>query len=99
MAYWTPNIDGVPNEGEGVSWPTFTASRAAPPDIQRFITGQNPLRTGLTKKVGVPGASVDFKRKTQPSPNFSSHSAMPPASSAKTISAIGRIPADHAWIR
>jgi arylsulfatase A-like enzyme len=55
MGYWTPNIDRVGNEGiaftDYYGQQSCTAGRAA------FITGQNPIRTGLTK-VGMPGADV-----------------------------------------
>ena len=55
MGYRTPNIDRVRNEGvkftDYYGQQSCTAGRAA------FITGQNPLRTGLTK-VGLPGAPV-----------------------------------------
>ena len=55
MGYRTPNIDRVRNEGvkftDYYGQQSCTAGRAA------FITGQNPLRTGLTK-VGMPGATV-----------------------------------------
>ena len=52
-SYRTPNIDRIANEGMMVSdyygQPSCTAGRAA------FITGQYPIRTGLTS-VGQPGA-------------------------------------------
>ena len=55
MGYRTPNIDRIAHEGvKFTDWygqQSCTAGRAA------FITGQNPLRTGLTK-VGMPGATV-----------------------------------------
>jgi len=55
MGYRTPNIDRVANEGglftDYYSQQSCTAGRAC------FITGQNPIRTGLTK-VGMPGADV-----------------------------------------
>jgi len=55
MGYRTPNIDRVANEGAAFTdyyaQQSCTAGRAA------FITGQNPIRTGLTK-VGMPGADV-----------------------------------------
>jgi arylsulfatase len=55
MGYRTPNIDRIGNEGASFTdyygQQSCTAGRAA------FITGQNPLRTGLTK-VGMPGATV-----------------------------------------
>jgi arylsulfatase A-like enzyme len=55
MGYRTPNIDRIGNEGMAFTdyygQQSCTAGRAA------FITGQNPIRTGLTK-VGMPGADV-----------------------------------------
>ena len=55
MGYRTPNIDRIANEGiaftDYYGQQSCTAGRAA------FITGQNPIRTGLTK-VGMPGADV-----------------------------------------
>ncbi|MFM7845526.1 MAG: sulfatase-like hydrolase/transferase, partial [Planctomycetota bacterium] len=53
MGYQTPNIDRIANEGamftDAYAQQSCTAGRAA------FITGQSPIRTGLTK-VGLPGA-------------------------------------------
>ena len=53
MGYQTPNIDRIANEGalftDWYGQQSCTAGRAA------FITGQSPIRTGLTK-VGLPGA-------------------------------------------
>jgi arylsulfatase len=53
MGYRTPNIDRIAREGAMfLSWygqQSCTAGRAA------FVTGQSPIRTGLTK-VGLPGA-------------------------------------------
>src|SRR6201996_3067176 len=58
MGYRTPNIDRVGNEGavftDYYGQQGCTAGRAA------FITGQNPLRTGLTK-VGMPGADLGLQ--------------------------------------
>lgn len=58
MGYWTPNIDRIGKEGAMfMSWygqQSCTAGRAA------FITGQSPIRTGLTK-VGLPGADVGLR--------------------------------------
>jgi arylsulfatase A-like enzyme len=55
MGYRTPNIDRIANEGiaftDYYGQQSCTAGRAA------FITGQNPVRTGLTK-VGMPGADI-----------------------------------------
>ena len=53
MGYRTPNIDRIANEGvlftDWYGQQSCTAGRAA------FITGQSPMRTGLTK-VGLPGS-------------------------------------------
>ncbi|MFK8043794.1 arylsulfatase [Congregibacter sp.] len=53
MGYRTPNIDQIAKEGalftDWYGQQSCTAGRAA------FITGQSPIRTGLTK-VGLPGA-------------------------------------------
>src|SRR5499427_3912446 len=55
MGYRTPNIDRIAKEGamftDFYGQQSCTAGRAA------FITGQAPIRTGLTK-VGLPGAKV-----------------------------------------
>ena len=59
MGYRTPNIDRIANEGiaftDYYGQQSCTAGRAA------FITGQNPVRTGLTK-VGIPGADVGLQK-------------------------------------
>ena len=59
MGYQTPNIDRVAKEGvtftDYYSQQSCTAGRAC------FITGQNPIRTGLTK-VGMPGATVGLQK-------------------------------------
>jgi arylsulfatase len=58
MGYWTPNIDRIAKEGALFTcWygqQSCTAGRAA------FVTGQSPIRTGLTK-VGLPGATVGLQ--------------------------------------
>jgi arylsulfatase len=58
MGYETPSIDRIASEGirftDYYGEQSCTAGRAA------FITGQNPLRTGLTK-VGLPGADVGLR--------------------------------------
>src|SRR4051794_7728087 len=55
MGYKTPNIDRIAREGaiftDWYGQQSCTAGRAA------FITGQSPIRTGLTK-VGLPGAEL-----------------------------------------
>ena len=55
MGYRTPNIDRVANEG--VAFTDYYAQQSCTAGRAAFITGQNPIRTGLTK-VGMPGASV-----------------------------------------
>jgi arylsulfatase len=59
MGYRTPNIDRIAEEGvtftDYYSQQSCTAGRAC------FITGQNPIRTGLTK-VGMPGATVGLQK-------------------------------------
>jgi arylsulfatase len=60
MGYKTPNIDRIAHEGalftDWYGQQSCTAGRAA------FITGQSPIRTGLTK-VGLPGAPEGLKSK------------------------------------
>src|SRR5215469_9823280 len=55
MGYRTPNLDRIAREGamftDFYGQQSCTAGRAA------FITGQSPIRTGLTK-VGLPGATL-----------------------------------------
>ncbi|MFT5410317.1 MAG: arylsulfatase A-like enzyme, partial [Verrucomicrobiales bacterium] len=59
MGYKTPNIDRLAREGamftDWYGQQSCTAGRAA------FITGQSPIRTGLTK-VGLPGATEGMKK-------------------------------------
>jgi len=60
MGYKTPNIDRIAKEGamftDWYGQQSCTAGRAA------FITGQSPIRTGLTK-VGLPGAKEGMSEK------------------------------------
>ncbi len=59
MGYKTPNIDSIAKDGalftDWYGQQSCTAGRAA------FITGQSPIRTGLTK-VGLPGAPEGIKK-------------------------------------
>ncbi|HEX6851398.1 MAG TPA: arylsulfatase [Candidatus Polarisedimenticolaceae bacterium] len=59
MGYKTPNIDSIGRQGalftDWYGQQSCTAGRAA------FITGQSPIRTGLTK-VGLPGAPEGMKK-------------------------------------
>ena len=58
MGYKTPNIDRIAAEGalftDWYGQQSCTAGRAA------FVTGQSPIRTGLTK-VGLPGADIGLR--------------------------------------
>ena len=58
MGYKTPNIDAIAKQGilftDWYGQQSCTAGRSA------FITGQSPIRTGLTK-VGLPGAPEGLK--------------------------------------
>jgi arylsulfatase A-like enzyme len=60
MGYKTPNIDRIAREGmfmtDYYAEQSCTAGRAA------FITGQSPVRTGLTK-VGIPGSPLGISKK------------------------------------
>ena len=55
MGYRTPNIDRIGIEG--VTFTDYYAQQSCTAGRASFITGQNPIRTGLTK-VGMPGATV-----------------------------------------
>jgi len=59
MGYRTPNIDSIARDGalftDWYGQQSCTAGRAA------FITGQSPIRTGLTK-VGLPGAPEGMRK-------------------------------------
>lgn len=58
MGYTTPNIDRIAKEGtrfiDYYGEQSCTAGRSA------FVTGQSPIRTGLTK-VGMPGADIGLQ--------------------------------------
>ncbi|WP_341706678.1 arylsulfatase [Halopseudomonas sp.] len=58
MGYQTPNIDRLANEG--VMFTDYYGEQSCTAGRSAFITGQHPVRTGLTK-VGVPGAPVGIK--------------------------------------
>src|SRR4051794_30382372 len=59
MGYRTPNIDRIAKEGaiftDHYGQPSCTAGRAA------FITGQLPIRTGLTT-VGIPASTLGLQK-------------------------------------
>ena len=81
MGYKTPNIDRIAREGalftDWYGQQSCTAGRAA------FITGQSPVRTGLTK-VGLPGSDLELRRKTPPWPSCSSRSVTSPGNTTAT---------------
>jgi len=58
MGYETPNIDRVAREG--IEFTDYYAQQSCTAGRAAFITGQNPVRTGLTK-VGVPGAETGLQ--------------------------------------
>ena len=61
MGYTTPNIDSIANEGikftDHYAQPSSTAGRAA------FITGQYPIRSGMTT-VAMPGGELGMKKES-----------------------------------
>jgi arylsulfatase len=70
MGYRTPNIDRIAREGalftDFYGQQSCTAGRAA------FITGQSPIRTGLTK-VGMPGATLGLSAEDPSVGQFMKH--------------------------
>lgn len=58
MGYSTPNIDRIAHEG--LSFTDFYGQQSCTAGRAAFITGQNPIRTGLTK-VGMPHADVGLR--------------------------------------
>ncbi|MBW1811894.1 MAG: arylsulfatase, partial [Deltaproteobacteria bacterium] len=59
MEYRTPNIDRIANGG--MSFTDYYGQQSCTAGRAAFITGQNPIRTGLTK-VGMPGARVGIQK-------------------------------------
>ncbi|HEX5171736.1 MAG TPA: arylsulfatase [Cyclobacteriaceae bacterium] len=60
MGFRTPNIDRIANEG--AMYMTWYAQQSCTAGRAAFITGQSPIRTGLTK-VGMPGADIGLSAK------------------------------------
>jgi len=58
MGYQTPNIDRIAREG--VMFTDYYAEQSCTAGRSAFITGQHPVRTGLTK-VGIPGAALGLQ--------------------------------------
>lgn len=58
MGYHTPNIDRIANEG--VRFTDYYGDQSCTAGRSSFITGQSPLRTGLSK-VGMPGSEMGLQ--------------------------------------
>jgi arylsulfatase len=58
VGYRTPNIDRIANEG--MRFTDYYAEQSCTAGRSAFITGQSPVRTGLTK-VGMPGADIGLR--------------------------------------
>jgi arylsulfatase len=58
MGFRTPNIDRIANEGAMLN--TWYAQQSCTAGRAAFVTGQSPIRTGLTK-VGIPGADTGLR--------------------------------------
>jgi arylsulfatase len=60
MGYDTPNIDKIGEEG--MTFTDYYAENSCTAGRSSFITGQSPVRTGLSK-VGLPGAPVGLQKR------------------------------------
>lgn len=58
MGYRTPNIDRIAEEG--IRFTDYYGEQSCTAGRSAFITGQSPIRTGLTK-VGMPGADIGLQ--------------------------------------
>jgi len=58
MSYRTPNIDRLAKEG--ITFTDFYGQQSCTAGRSAFITGQSPVRTGLTK-VGMPGSKLGLQ--------------------------------------
>lgn len=58
MGYETPNIDRIAKEG--LKFTDYYGEQSCTAGRSAFITGQSPIRTGLTK-VGIPGADLGIQ--------------------------------------
>ena len=67
MGYRTPNIDRVANEG--VAFTDYYAQQSCTAGRSAFITGQNPIRTGLSKVGHARAPTSASARRTRPSPS------------------------------
>ena len=59
MGYKTPNIDRI--AAEGVRFTDYYGEQSCTAGRAAFITGQMPVRTGMTK-VGLPGADLGIRK-------------------------------------
>jgi arylsulfatase len=59
VGYKTPNIDRIANEG--TRFTDYYAEQSCTAGRSAFVTGQLPVRTGLTK-VGLPGAELGLRK-------------------------------------
>ena len=59
MGYRTPNIDRI--HAEGATFTDYYGEQSCTAGRAAFITGQSPVRTGLTK-VGTPGAAIGLQK-------------------------------------
>ena len=59
MGYRTPNIDRI--HAEGATFTDYYGEQSCTAGRAAFITGQSPVRTGLTK-VGIPGADIGLQK-------------------------------------
>ena len=82
MAGRTPNLDKLATEG--MRFTDYYAEASCTAGRANFITGELPIRTGMTT-VGQAGPRSAYPRRRAPSPRRSSPWATPPASSARTI--------------
>ncbi len=84
MASRTPNLDRL--AAEGMRFTDYYAEASCTAGRANFITGQLPIRTGLTT-VGQAGATIGMPAQRRPLPRPSSRWDMPRASSVKITSA------------
>jgi arylsulfatase A-like enzyme len=70
MGYQTPNIDRI--AAEGARFTDFYGQQSCTAGRAAFITGQSPIRTGLTK-VGMPGATQGLGAADPSVGNFMKH--------------------------
>ena len=82
MAGRTPNLDKLAKEG--MLFTDYYAEASCTAGRANFITGELPIRTGMTT-VGQAGAKIGLPAEASRSPPRSRRRAMPPASSARTI--------------